>query len=127
MIGVNAINCQTGGSLAREQTEANTKEKVLEALHNSVRSLRRKMGASLSTVDKFDAPLEAATTPSLEALQAYSRGRKAFMGDNDRGSAERLFQSAIQLDPNFAMAYLSLGLVQLGMGDPGFAASLPPD
>ena len=77
VIGLNAVNCQTGDSLAEEQVRATGKEQVLSAMDRASANLRAKLGESLSTVQKFDTPLEQATTPSLEALQAYSLGRKS--------------------------------------------------
>jgi tetratricopeptide (TPR) repeat protein len=108
VIGLKAVNCDTGDVLAEAQEQAAGKEAVLKALDNAAVSLRGKLGESLSTVQKFDKPLEQATTASLEALQAYSLGRKTVVaGDFD--AAVPLLQRAIRLDPNFAMAYASLG------------------
>ena len=80
------------------------------------RSCALKLGESLSTVQKFDTPLEQATTPSLEALQAYSLGRKASAG-SDWAAAVPFFQRAIRLDPNFAMAYARLGTMYTNLGE----------
>ena len=114
------MNCVTGESLAEEQERASGKEQVLMALDKAAPKLRTKLGESLSTVQKFDTPLEQATTPSLEALQAYSLGRKILLGKGDLAAAIPLFQRAIQLDPNFAMAYASLGcLSKSGRTQPG--------
>jgi tetratricopeptide (TPR) repeat protein/predicted Ser/Thr protein kinase len=109
VVGLKAVNCRTGDSLAQEQATADGKERVLNALGEAAAKLRQKLGESLSTVEKFDTPLEQATTPSLEALQAYSLGWKAQWAKGDSAAAVPFFQRAIQLDPNFAMAYASLG------------------
>jgi eukaryotic-like serine/threonine-protein kinase len=77
---------------------------VLDALGKTASEIRNKLGESLSTVRKFDTPLEEATTPSLEALQAYSLGRKTLDVESDFAAAVPLFRRAVQLDPNFAMA-----------------------
>jgi eukaryotic-like serine/threonine-protein kinase len=108
VIGLDAVNCETGDSLAKEQVTANQKEQVLKALDAAATTLRKKVGESLATVQKFDTPIEQATTPSLEALKAYSLGRTTMIRNGDPIAAEPLFQRAIRLDPNFAMAYASL-------------------
>jgi len=109
VLGLKAVNCRTGDSLAQEQATADGKERVLKALDEAATRLRQKLGESLSTVQKFDSPLEQATTPSLEALQAYSLGWKTQWVKGDSAAAVPFFQRAIQLDPNFAMANASLG------------------
>jgi serine/threonine protein kinase len=109
VLGLQALNCLTGDSLAQEQAIADSKELVLKALSDAAVKLRGKLGESLSTVQKFDTPIEQATTPSLEALQAYSLGRNTMVGKNDSAAAVPLFQHAVRLDPNFAMAYAALG------------------
>lgn len=103
-----AVNCLNGESLTSTEAQASDKSHVLDALGKASSEIRTKLGESLSTVEKFDTPLEQATTSSLEALQAYSLGRKAHSG-NDNVAAIPLYQRAIRLDPNFAMAYASLG------------------
>ena len=120
VVGLKAVNCQSGDPLGEEQVTAAGKEKVLEALGQAASNLRGKLGESLSTVQKFDVPLADATTSSLEALKAYTQGRKAREQDNPQGALSD-FQRAIQLDPNFAMAYGALGgqyssLAQVGRG-----------
>jgi len=94
VLGLKAVNCQSGDTLAEEQVTASSKEKVLDALGEAASQLRTELGESLATVKKFDVPLEEATTSSLEALKAYS------LGD---------YQHAIELDPNFAVGYLAVG------------------
>jgi eukaryotic-like serine/threonine-protein kinase len=102
-----AVNCANGDLLASTEAQANDKSHVLDALSTAASEMRTKLGESLSTVQKYNTPLEQATTPSLEALQAFSLGVKAsFAGDI---AAVVFFQHAIQLDPNFAMAYDAMG------------------
>ena len=108
VIGLTAVNCATGDSLAQEQMQAIGKEKVLDALGRAATKLREKLGESLGSIQKFDAPVNQATTPLLEALQAYNQGYKA-LSNGDFAAAVPLAQRAIRLDPNFAMAYASLG------------------
>jgi len=111
-----AVNCQSGDPLAEEQMTATSKEKVLDSLGEATSKLRSELGESLATVQKLDVPLEQATTSSLEALQAYSLGRHA---RNEKGAAIALpyFQRAIQLDPNFALAYWALGSDYFDLGE----------
>jgi len=108
VVGLKAVNCRTGDLLAQEQVTANGKEQVLKALGQPAISLRRKLGESLASIQKYDALPEDVTTPSLEALQAYSLGMKAYDVTNDFVAAIPFFQRASTLDPNFAMAYLRL-------------------
>ena len=108
VVGLNAMNCQTGEVLAREQVTSESKEHVLAALGKAAREMRGKLGESLTTLAKFDIPLEHATTSSLEALKAYSLGVKK-NNEGEMAASLPFFQRAIQLDPNFAMAYLGLG------------------
>ena len=122
VLGLKAVNCVTGETLAEEQERASGKEEVLSAMDKAAPKLRTKLGESLNTVQKFDAPLEQATTPSLEALQAYSLAREILLGKGDSAAATPLFQRAIQLDPNFAMAYASLGVCYLNLGELSLAA-----
>jgi eukaryotic-like serine/threonine-protein kinase len=117
VIGISAVNCQTGDSLAQEQVTANGKENVLKALGTASTQLREKLGESLKTVQRLDTPIEQATTPSLEALQAYSLGRKTMLGKGDYTAAVPLFELSIKLDPNFAMAYATLGTADHNLGE----------
>jgi serine/threonine protein kinase/tetratricopeptide (TPR) repeat protein len=116
VLGLKAVNCQSGDPLAEEQVTASSKEKVLDALGEAASKLRAELGESLATVQKFDVPLEQATTASLEALKAYSLGWKAF---NEKGSAAALpyHQRAIELDPNFAMGYRAVGNDYSNLGE----------
>jgi DNA-binding winged helix-turn-helix (wHTH) protein/tetratricopeptide (TPR) repeat protein len=103
--------CSNGESIAATEVQASDKSHVLAALGKASSDIRKKLGESLATVEKFDTPLEQATTASLEALQAYDSGYK--VGDKGNyAAAIPLFQRAVSLDPNFAMAYLLLGMMQ---------------
>src|SRR5262250_1804151 len=99
-----AINCASGQSLASTEAQANDKSHVLDALSKTASQMRIRLGESLSTVQKYNTPLEQATTASLEALQAYT-----LASNTDFSAAIPFYQKAIQLDPNFAMAYDQLG------------------
>ncbi|MGC1616929.1 MAG: serine/threonine-protein kinase, partial [Candidatus Acidiferrum sp.] len=116
-----AINCASGESLASAQAQASDKNHVLDALSQAANDMRAKLGESLSTVQKFDVPLAAATTPSLEALQAYSLGIKFLVRKGDYAAAIPFFQRAIRLDPNFAYAYASLGADYFNLGEASLA------
>jgi eukaryotic-like serine/threonine-protein kinase len=117
VLGLKAVNCVTGDALAEEQERATGKEQVLAALDKATPKLREKLGESLSTVQKFDTPLEQATTSSLEALQAYSLGWKALVGKGDNNGALPFLRRAIELDPKFAMAYTALGETYSNLGE----------
>jgi serine/threonine protein kinase len=122
VVGLQATNCSTGDALAQEQVQAQHKEDVLKSLSEAMTNLRPKLGESLSTVQKFDAPLAQATTSSLEALKAFSLGRAAI----ERGSVTDgipYYNRAIELDPNFAGAYATLGvLYAANLQEPALAA-----
>jgi len=122
VIGVNAINCQTGDYLAGLQATAAGKENVLKALGEVSTELREKLGESLKSVKKLDTPIEQATTPSLEALQAYSLGRKRMQVNGDYTAAVPLFKHSIELDPSFAMAYATLGTAYHNLGEKTLSA-----
>ena len=109
LIELNAVACSTGDTLAKEQGEANRKEDVLKALSRASSSLRTKLGESLPSVQKFNVPIEA-TTSSLEALKSYSMG---IVVGREKGEAPSIpfLKRAIELDPNFPMAYAGLGIV----------------
>jgi len=121
VLGLKAVNCQTGNTLAEEQVTAASKEKVLDALGEAASKLRGELGESLATVQKLDVPLAEATTSSLEALKALSLGDKA---RNEKGSAAALpyYQRAIELDPNFASGYVGLGLNYSNLAEVGRAS-----
>jgi tetratricopeptide (TPR) repeat protein len=112
VLGLKAVNCQSGDTLAQDQVTAASKEKVLDALGNAASKLRGELGESLATVKKFDLPLAEATTPSLEALKAYSLGWAA----GDLAAALTFHKRAIELDPNFAMGYRAVGNAYFGLG-----------
>jgi len=112
-----AVNCASGDLLASTEAQANDKSHVLDALGKAASEMRRKLGESLSTLQKYNTPLEQATTPSLEALQAYSLGGKS----GDFPTAIPFFQRAIQLDPNFAIAYDQLGGAYGSIGETALA------
>jgi len=120
VIGIDAIGCSTGDTLAKEQEQAAGKQDVLKALNNAASKLRTQLGESLASVQKFDVPVEA-TTPSLEALKAFSLGMTTFRA---KGNAEAIpfYKRAIELDPNFAVAYASLGVVYNNLGQASLAA-----
>jgi eukaryotic-like serine/threonine-protein kinase len=120
VLGLKAVNCSTGGTLAEDQATANGKEKVLDTLGEAAANLRRQLGESLPTVKKYDVPLAEATTSSLEALQVYSAGARA---SAEKGAEAGLpyYQRAIHLDPNFAMGYFSLGDTYSGLSELGRA------
>jgi len=121
VVGLKAANCQNGDALAEEQLTAKSKEKVLGALGKAASRLRGELGESLVTVQKFDVPLEQATTSSLDALRATSLGRKALQ---EKGALAALpyDQRAIQLDPNFAMGYDAVGNDYNGLSQLGRAS-----
>ena len=109
VLGLSAKNCRTGEILDEEQTPASRKEEVLNALTQIAGKFRSRVGESLASVKDHNTPLAEATTPSLEALKAYSEGLKHATADDDRAGAIRFLQRAIELDPKFAMAYALLG------------------
>jgi eukaryotic-like serine/threonine-protein kinase len=104
VIGLKAVSCDTGDMLGEAQEQAAGKEAVLKALDHAAISLRDKLGESLSSVQRYATPVEEATTPSLEALKAYSLGRKTFFAKGST-AALPLLKRAVELDPNFAIAY----------------------
>ena len=108
VLGLRAASCETGDLLAEEQATADRKEEVLSALGKAAAKLREKLGESLASVTKYNQPLEEATTSSLEALQQYSEQRRAQREQGD-AAAIPYAKRAIELDPNFALAYASLG------------------
>jgi eukaryotic-like serine/threonine-protein kinase len=120
VVDVNAVNCLTGESLAHEQVSSDKKEQVLGAVGKAASSLRGKLGESLASLQKFDAPVEEATTSSLEALKAFSLGE----AERNKGSeytAIPLYKHAIELDPNFAAAYARMGQSYANTGQSALA------
>jgi len=116
VIGLKAMNCRSGDVLGEEQATANSKEQVLKALGDAATKLRERLGESLASVEKYGAVQEDVTTSSLEALNAYSLGLKS---RHEKGGWASIpfYQQAIQLDPNFAMAYLRLGNEYWNVGE----------
>jgi len=121
VLELKAVNCKSGATLAEEQVTAASKDKVVEALGKAAVRLRSQLGESLATVQRFDVPLEQATTSSLEALQAYSIAQKTA---RESGAARSLpfGQRAIELDPSFAMAYEAVGVHYFNLAEPARAA-----
>ena len=120
VVGLEAVACSTGDTLAKEQAEASSKEDVVKALGNAASSLRTKLGESLASVQKFNVPIEA-TTSSLEALKTFSMGVATL---RQKGDAEAIpfIKRAIELDPNFAVAYAVLGLSYANLNQPSLSA-----
>jgi serine/threonine protein kinase/tetratricopeptide (TPR) repeat protein len=110
VIDLAAVNAQTGDPFAREQVEAESKEQILKSLDKAASNLRQKMGESLASVQQFATPLDQATTSSLEALQAFTIGQAEHHKTNDEAAIPHL-KRAVELDPNFAMAWATLGVV----------------
>jgi serine/threonine protein kinase/tetratricopeptide (TPR) repeat protein len=116
ILTLNAVNCQSGDSLAQQQAEASSKEQVLSALGNAVSKLRGTLGESLASVQKFDVPIAQVTTASLDALKAFALGNAEF----DRGRAMDslpFYRRAVELDPNFAWVYARMGTVYANAGE----------
>ncbi len=115
VIALEAVNCQSGEALGSEQVEAPSKEAVLGMLGKMASGMRKKLGESLSSIQELNVPLERATTPSLEALKAFS------LGDALRNKSEleaiRFYRRALELDPNFALAYARLGVAHGNLGE----------
>jgi len=108
VLGLSTKNCRTGDVLDKQQVQAARKEDVLNALSEMARRFRSRVGESLTTIERYDTPLAEATTPSLDALKAYSAGWKT-VRSGGATAALPLFKSAVEIDPNFAMAYEFLG------------------
>jgi serine/threonine protein kinase len=118
LLTVKAVDCSNGETLASAEAQASDKNLVLDALGKTASGMRNKLGESLSTVQKFDIPLEQATTPSLEALKAFSSGSRA----TSPPLAITFYKRAVELDPNFAVAYAWLGVWHTSIGEPSIAA-----
>jgi serine/threonine protein kinase/tetratricopeptide (TPR) repeat protein len=116
VVALNATNCATGDSLALEQVTAEGKEAVLPAVGKAASSLRGKLGESLASIQKFDTPVTEATTSSLEALKAYAAADEMRNGGGEAESIP-LFKHAVELDPNFAMAYARLSAIYFNLGE----------
>lgn len=109
VITLEAVNPRSGDAFAREQIEADSKEKVLSSLSTAAWNLRKKLGESLSSMQKYDMSIEQATTSSLEALKAFTMGNEERARGNDK-AALGFYQRAVELDPNFAMAYARIAV-----------------
>jgi serine/threonine protein kinase/tetratricopeptide (TPR) repeat protein len=116
VVALDATNCATGDSLAREQVTAASKEAVLPAVGKATSSLRGKLGESLASIQKFDTPVTEATTSSLEALKAYVAADEMRNGGGEAESIP-LFLHAVELDPNFALAYARLAAIYSNIGE----------
>jgi serine/threonine protein kinase/tetratricopeptide (TPR) repeat protein len=121
VLGLRATNCTTGDILADEQAQAARKEDVLSTLSQITTRVRTQLGESLATIEKHSTPLEEATTPSLEALQAYSAGWSQIMLSGSMVRALPLFQRAIAIDPEFAIGYAQVGFGHSVMGESALA------
>jgi serine/threonine protein kinase len=121
LLTLKAVNCVSGESLASTEAQASDKNHVLEALGKTASEIRNKLGESLNTVQKLDTPLEQASTPSLEALKAFSSGAK-LQSTVGPAASFPFFRQAIELDPNFALAYARLGIAYTSVGEPSIAA-----
>jgi eukaryotic-like serine/threonine-protein kinase len=120
VIGLKALNCRNGKAMAQEQFHAPEKEDVLGALDRAAAELRKKVGESAETIRKYDIPVEHATTSSFDALKAYSEGNDATLS-GDSAAAIKSYLNAVELDPNFASAYLSLAGAYSKPGDAGLS------
>src|SRR5215469_10752473 len=120
LLTLRAVNCESGKTLASSEAKASDENHVLDALGNVSVEIRNKLGESLSTIQKFDIPLELATTPSLEALKAYSSGTQALRTKGPDAAAP-FFKHAVELDPNFAVAYAYLGVMASSALEPGLS------
>ena len=120
LLTLRAVNCESGKTLASTEAKASDENHVLDALGNVSVEIRNKLGESLSTIQKFDIPLEQATTPSLEALKAYSSGMHA-LTTKGPDAATPFFKHAVELDPNFAVAYAYMGIMASTTLEPGLS------
>jgi eukaryotic-like serine/threonine-protein kinase len=116
VLTLNAINCQTGDSLAQEQAQAESKEKVLAALGSSVSKMRGKLGESLASIQKYDVPIDQVTTSSLEALKAFAMGNAEFDQEREIPSLT-YYKRAVELDPTFAFVYARMGIIYANSGE----------
>src|SRR5262245_15001276 len=121
VISLEAINAQSGESIARQQVEAEGKDQVLKALGGAVKQMREKLGESLASLQKYDAPIEQATTSSLEALKAYAQGYE-LLNQGKIFEAIPFYQRAVDLDPNFALAWSGLAIIHVNLGQRELAA-----
>ena len=116
VVTLNAVNCKTGDSLAQEQAQAESKEKVLGILGGAVSTMRGKLGESLASVQKYDVPIDQVTTSSLEALKAFAMGNAEFDQEREIQSLT-YYKRAVELDPNFAWVYAKMGIIYANSGE----------
>ena len=121
VLDLSAINCQTGDAVVQEEAAADRKEQVLHSLAETTTNLRKRLGESLASIQKFDLPIEEVTTPSLDALQALAIGRKKQQVEGN-AAAIPFFQRAIELDPGFGAAYAALGTSYSNLREPELAS-----
>jgi eukaryotic-like serine/threonine-protein kinase len=122
LLTLKAVNCLSGDSLASAEAQASDKNHVLEALGKTASEIRKKLGESLSTVQKLDTPIEQATTPSLVAFKAFTDGQKV-LAQTGEAAAIPFFKHAVELDQDFALAYAYLGITHTTIGEPGIGAA----
>ena len=122
VLELRAVDCRTGDTLGHAESTADDKEQVLKALSQAAGKMREKLGESIATAEKFDTPLDQVTTTSLDALQAFSRGRVSMMGKGDFTAAIPQLERAVRLDPNFAIAYAALATCSYDLGESAKAA-----
>ncbi|HWY54636.1 MAG TPA: protein kinase [Terriglobales bacterium] len=116
VVTLNAINCQTGDSLAQEQAQAGSKEQVLTAVGGAATKLRGRLGESLASIQKFDTPIDQVTTSSLEALKAFAMGNAEFEQSKELDSL-KFYRRAVELDPNFAWVHARMGVIYSNAGE----------
>jgi eukaryotic-like serine/threonine-protein kinase len=116
VVSLEALNCRTGDTIARQQAEAASKEKVLQAVGTAAKEIRGPLGETVTSIEHFNAPIEQATTSSLEAMQAYAMGDEKRAREGDLPSLP-FFKHAAELDPNFAMAFARVGAIYANLGE----------
>jgi len=116
VISLDVSNCRSGDTLEKSQVQASGKDDVLKALGSAVDQLRRGLGESLASIEKYDAPIQGATTGSLDALKSYSLGMSTRRRQGDAASLP-FFEKAVEQDPDFALAHARLGTVYANMGE----------
>jgi eukaryotic-like serine/threonine-protein kinase len=116
VVTLNAVNCHTGDSLAKEQAQAAGKEQVLTALGGAVSKMRGRLGESLASIQKYDVPIDQVTTSSLEALKAFAMGNAEFDQEREIQSLT-YYKRAVELDPNFAFVYARMGIIYANSGE----------
>jgi serine/threonine protein kinase/tetratricopeptide (TPR) repeat protein len=116
VVSLEALNCRTGDTIARQQAEAPSKEKVLQALGTAAKDIRGPLGETVTSIEHFNAPVEQATTSSLEAMQAFAMGDEKRAREGDLPGLP-FFKRAAELDPNFAMAFARMGAVYGNIGE----------